>query len=118
MDYRLNSNIKSSFRASFLYENSNLDQTLDIQEFAYVGEQLYYDYYSGAYGNPVFFSFKRDVTPLAAYRVSVNYQQIFEHGNTMELGASSQLVCLEGSNEYDTVDPLTGDFACILLKYS
>ena len=110
MDYRLQNSAISSFSASFLYENSNLDQTIDNKEFAYVNDQLYYDYYTAEPGNPVFHSFQRDVTPLEAYRVSVDYQKAFENGNALELGASSQFVRLDGSYEYDTVNLNTGQF--------
>jgi iron complex outermembrane receptor protein len=110
LDYRLNRQDGSLFTASFLYERSNLDQTIENKEFAYVGDELYYDYYSGESGNPVFHSFQRDVTPLDAYRLALSYRKAFENGNSLELGASSQFVRLEGSYEYDTVNTATGQF--------
>lgn len=110
VDYRLNSDNNSSFTASFLYENSNLEQTIENKEFAYSGDQLYYDYYSNEAGDPVFHSFQRDETPLKAYRFAIAYQKEFENGNSLELGASSQNVRLDGIYEYDTVNMITGQF--------
>ncbi len=110
LDYRFTSQGSSSFTASFLYENSDLEQTIDNKEFVYDGKSLYYDYYSGESGDPVFHSFQRDVTPLEAFRVSVNYRKDLQNGNSVELGASSQLVRLDGIYEYDTVNINTGQF--------
>jgi outer membrane receptor protein involved in Fe transport len=110
LDYRLNRNDNSSFTATFLYENSNLEQTIENKEFVYMGDQLYYDYYSDEPGDPVFHSFQRDVTPLKAYRFALNYQKEFENGNTIEVGATSQNVRLDGIYEYDTVNINTGQF--------
>ena len=110
LDYRLNRVNNSSFTASFLYENSDLEQTIENKEFAYTGDQLYYDYYSDEPGDPVFHSFQRDVTPFKAYRFALNYQKEFENGNSLELGAASQNVRLDGIYEYDTVNINTGQF--------
>lgn len=110
LDYSLTNAFKSAFRASFLYENSNLEQTIDNKEFAYNGAQQYYDYYSGNTGSPAFHSFQKDETPLNAYRISLNYQKEFENGNSLELGAISQFVHLEGTYAYDTVNIQSGNF--------
>ena len=110
LDYRLNTFDNSSFTASFLYENSNLDQTIENKEFAYAGDNLYYDYYSDEPGNPVFHSYQSDATPLEVYRFAVNYQKVSESGNSLELGVSSQFVRLDGTYEYDTVNINTGQF--------
>jgi iron complex outermembrane recepter protein len=110
IDYSLTNDVSSSFRASFLYENSNLEQTIGNKEFAYEGEFLYYDYYSDNPGNPAFHSFQKDETPLDAFRLSLNYQKEFENGNSLELGAISQFVRLKGIYEYDTVNIQTGNF--------
>lgn len=110
LDYRLNLEDNSSFTSSFLYENSTLDQTIDNKEFAYTGKHIYYDYYSDDPGDPVFHSFQSDATPLDAYRFALNYQKQFESGNSLELGAISQNVRLDGIYEYDTVNTNTGEF--------
>jgi outer membrane receptor protein involved in Fe transport len=110
LDYRLRPEENSLFTASFLYEKSTLDQTIANKEFPYTGEQLYYDYYSDEPGNPVFHSFQSDATPFDAYRFSFNYQKQFDNGNSLELGAISQNVRLEGIYEYDTVNTNTGNF--------
>ena len=110
LDYDLQINNNSSLNASFLYENSNLEQTIDNKEFAYDSDRLYYDYYEDDHGNPVFHSFQKDETPLNAYRVEVNFKKEFENGNSLNLGAASQLVRLEGTYEYDTVNTNTGNF--------
>ncbi len=110
LDYRLYMKENSSFTASFLYENSNLEQTIENKEFIYTGEQLYYDYYSDEPGEPVFHSFQSDATPLEAYRFALNYRKQFENGNSLELGAISQNVRLDGLYEYDTVNMNTGEF--------
>ncbi len=110
LDYRLTKE-SSSFTASFLYENSYLEQTIDNKEFAYDGERLYEDYYSGENGDPVFHSYQSDVTPLNAYRVEADYQKVLENGNSIELGISSQIVRLDGIYEYDTLNLNTGRFA-------
>lgn len=110
MDYRLNSDNNSTFTASFLYENSNLEQTIENKEYAYLGDQLYYDYYSEEPGDQVFNSFQRDVTPLKAYRFALNYQKELENGNSLDLGATSQNVRLDGIYEYDTVNINSGQF--------
>jgi hypothetical protein len=111
LDYRFNYQESSSFRASFLYERSNLEQTIDNKEYAYIGDVLYYDYYSDDSGNPVFHSFQMDETPLDAYRASIHYNKDFENGNSLKAGASSQFVRLEGFYEYDTLNTATGEFA-------
>jgi hypothetical protein len=49
-DYRYNNSGNSSFKASFLYERSNLEQTIENKEYPYIGEVLYYDYYSDDHG--------------------------------------------------------------------
>ena len=110
LDYRFDNRDNSSLTASFLYERSNLDQTIENKEFVYAGEMLYYDYYSDDPGNPVFHSFQRDETPLDAYRTSIDYTREFENGNSLALGASAQFVRLEGFYEYDTVNMNTGLF--------
>ena len=74
VDYRLSIDDKSSFSASFLYENSNLEQTIENKEFVYIDDRFYYDYYSDEPGDPVFHSDQRDETPLEAYRFALNYQ--------------------------------------------
>lgn len=110
VDYSLDTDDNASWTASFLFENSNLTQTIDNKEFAYSGDQLYYDYYSEAHGNPVFHSFQRDETPLDAYRFEVTRRKEFENGNALNLGAAAQLVRLEGMYEYDTVNVNSGRF--------
>jgi len=110
LDYRFNQPGSFSLTASFLYERSDLEQTIENMEFPYAGEVLYYDYYSDNRGDPVFHSYQRDATPLDAYRASVDYERFFDNGNSLKLGASSQLVRLEGDYEYDTVNANTGDF--------
>lgn len=109
-DYFLENDNNSALNISFLYENSNLEQTIDNKEFAYVGDQLYYNYYSDEHGSPVFHSFQRDETPLDAYRFEIGYQKDFDNGNSLNLGAVSELVRLEGIYEYDTVNISTGNF--------
>lgn len=110
LDFRHRPDDLSTFTASLLYERSNLEQTIDNKEYPYLGDLLYYDYYSEDHGDPVFHSFQRDVTPLNAYRASFSYQKAFKNGNTLEFGAVSQFVRLEGTYEYDTVNMNTGQF--------
>ncbi len=110
MDYNLKMVNDASLNASFLFENSNLEQTIDNKEFAYVGNRLYYDYYSNDDGNPVFHSFQKDETPLNAYRIAINYKKELKNGNALSMGIASQWVRLEGSYEYDTVNTNTGNF--------
>lgn len=111
VDYSLNNSAGSAFNASFLYEKSDLQQTIDNMEFAYQGEQLYYDYYSDDTGNPAFHSSQRDETPFDAYRLGFNYKKTFQNGNALDLGAVSQLVRLDGTYEYDTLNVATGNFS-------
>ncbi len=110
VDYGLTGDNSSAFHTSFLYENSNLEQTIGNMEYAYRGEQLYNDYYSDEPGNPVFHSFQKDVTPLDAWRIELSYKKEFQNGNTLDLGAMSQLVRLNGTYKYDTVNVATGNF--------
>lgn len=110
LDYRLRTGNDGLLTASLLYENSDLEQTIGNREYMYLGEQLYSDYYSDDTGNPVFHSYQRDATPLEAYRFMVNYQKEFANGNTLELGATSQNVRLDGIYEYDTVNTATRQF--------
>ena len=110
MDYNLNMEKNGSLNASFLYENSNLEQTIHNKEFAYDGNRLYYNYYSDDHRNPVFHSFQKDETPLNAYRIAVDYKKELKNGNSLNMGISSQLVRLEGSYEYDTVNTNTDNF--------
>jgi len=110
-DYRFSANTGGSFIASFLYERSDLEQTINNMEFPYQGDQQYYDYYSDETGNPRFHSYQKDVTPFDAYRVELNYTKDFVNGNSLDLGVVSQLVRLNGSYEYDTVNVSTGNFA-------
>lgn len=109
-DYNLNIGGSSSFKASFLYEKSQLEQTINNMEFAYQGDQLYYDYYSGNMGNPVFHAFQRDETPFDAFRLSINYKRSLGNGNVLNLGAVSQRVLLDGTYQYDTINVATGNF--------
>ncbi|WP_321996595.1 TonB-dependent receptor domain-containing protein [Draconibacterium orientale] len=111
IDYFWESSNNSALNISFLYEDSNLEQTIDNKEFAYTGDQQYYDYNSNNDGNPVFHSYQRDETPLDAYRFEINYQKDFDNGNSLNLGAVSELVRLDGIYEYDTVNISTNDFA-------
>ncbi|WP_372647345.1 TonB-dependent receptor [Draconibacterium sp.] len=111
VDYFWESNNNSALNISFLYEDSNLEQTIDNKEFAYTGDQQYYDYNSNNDGNPVFHSYQRDETPLDAYRFEMNYQKDFDNGNSLNLGVVSELVRLDGIYEYDTVNISTNDFA-------
>lgn len=109
LDYNLKGDNNSLFTASLLYENSNLEQTIENKEFIYLGDRLYDDYYSEDDSDPVFHSFQSDVTPLEAFRLAASYQKEFANGNTLELGATSQHVRLDGVYEYDTVN-VSGQF--------
>jgi len=111
IDYFWESSNNSALNISFLYEDSNLEQTIDNKEFAYTGDQQYYDYNSNNNGNPVFHSYQRDETPLDTYRFEINYQKDFDNGNSLNLGAVSELVRLDGIYKYDTVNISTNDFA-------
>ncbi|MFA5533396.1 MAG: outer membrane beta-barrel protein [Mariniphaga sp.] len=111
IDYSLRNDNHSSFSASFLYENSNLKQTIDNKEYAFNGEHLYYDYNSSLQQSlPEFHSFQRDETPLDAYRFTADYQKEFGNGNSLNIGAIAQLVRLEGIYEYDTLNVQTNNF--------
>lgn len=110
-DYRLTGHDGSAFGASFLFETSNLEQTIGNMEYAYTGEHPYFDYYSDDTGNPVFHSFQKDVTPLDAYRLEMSYKKSFGNGSSLDMGAVAQLVRLEGLYEYDTVNVATDAFA-------
>lgn len=110
MDYKYEITKKAWMNTSVLYENSNLEQTIDNKEFSFDGNHLYYDYYSDNHQNPAFHSFQRDETPLNAYRLAVDFRKELENGNLLNLGAVSQLVRLEGTYEYDTVNMNTGNF--------
>jgi len=110
LDYRLRAGENAGLTASFLYEQSNLEQTIENKEYPFTGNTLYYDYYSDTHGNPVFHSFQRDETPFEAYRLALNYRKAFDDGSSLEFGANSQHVRLEGIYEYDTVNTTTGSF--------
>jgi hypothetical protein len=110
LDYSLTNDALSSFRASFLYEKSNLEQTIDNKEFPFEGDILYYDYYSNNPGTPAFHSFQKDETPLDAYRMALNWNKEFENGNSLEFGAVSQFVRLDGTYAYDTLNIQTQNF--------
>jgi len=110
IDYRLKPDANNSFSASFLFEDSDLEQTIRNKEFPYAGQILYYDYYSEEPGDPVFHSFQSDRTPLRAYRGEVNFGRAFENGSTLNLGGAAQFVRLDGFYEYDTVNTSTGQF--------
>ena len=110
LDYKLNMDNNSIFTVSFLYENSDLEEKIKNKEFAYLGDRLYYDYYSEAPGDPMLYSFQRDGTPLTAYRFALNYQKKLENGNSIALGATSQNVRLDGIYEFDTFNTNTGQF--------
>ncbi len=110
LDYRLRSDNNALFTASLLYENSDLEQTIENKEFIYLGDRLYSDYYSDDPGDPVFHSYQFDGTPLQATRIALNYQKEFDNGNALEAGVTSQNVRLDGTYEYDTVNIMTGQF--------
>lgn len=110
VDYRLNMDEGSALTASFLFERSDLEQTIENKEFRYLGDVLYYEYYSDGSGDPEFHSFQTDATPLNGYRGEVNYNRAFGNGHSLDLGASAQLVRLDGTYEYDTVNTTTGQF--------
>jgi len=97
LDYNYKISEKSKFSSSFIYETSELQQTIDNKEFAYDGDRYYYD------DKPDFHSFQSDDTPLDAYRLNLNFEHAFDNGNTMNVGVQPQWVRLEGVFEYDTI---------------
>ncbi len=97
LDYKHQINEQSKWSTSFIYETSDLEQTIDNKEFAYDGER----YYSN--DTPDFHSFQSDETPLEAYRFVWDYQHEFENGNTINTGIQPQWVRLDGVYAYDTI---------------
>lgn len=97
LDYIHQINEKSKWSTSFIYETSNLEQTIDNKEFAYDGERYYYD------DTPDFHSFQSDETPIDAYRFVFDYEHEFENGNKINTGIQPQWVRLDGAYKYDTI---------------
>jgi hypothetical protein len=97
LDYIQKIDEQSQFTTSFIYETSNLEQTIDNKEFAYDGERYYYD------DKPDFHSFQSDKTPLDAYRFVLDFQHKFDNGNTINTGVQPQWVRLDGEFAYDTI---------------
>ncbi|TRX70586.1 outer membrane beta-barrel family protein [Carboxylicivirga sp. M1479] len=97
VDYTQKIGDDSKLRTSFIYETSNLDQTIDNKEFPYDGERYYYD------DTPDFHSFQSDETPIEAYRFEIDYQHTYDNGNSLNVGAQPQWVRLDGSFAYDTI---------------
>ncbi|MCT4586261.1 MAG: TonB-dependent receptor [Carboxylicivirga sp.] len=97
VDYIQTINEQSKLSTSFIYETSNLEQTIDNKEFQYDGERYYYD------DTPDFHSFQSDETPLNAYRFVLDYQHKFDNGNTINTGVQPQWIRLDGEFAYDTI---------------
>ncbi len=97
VDYIQNIGEQSKLSTSFIYETSNLEQTIDNKEFAYDGERYYYD------DTPDFHSFQSDETPLDAYRLVLDYQHKFDNGNILSTGVQPQWIRLQGEFVYDTI---------------
>lgn len=97
LDYNLKIDDNSKLKASFIYETSNFEQTIDNKEFDYNGERYYLD------DSPTFHSFQSDETPLDAYRLALDYETKFENGDKIETGIQMQLVRLDGIFRYDTI---------------
>lgn len=97
VDYIEKINDQSQWSTSFIYETSNLKQTIDNKEFPYDGERYYYD------DEPTFHSFQSDETPLNAYRFIFDYQHRFDNGNKINMGVQPQWVRLDGEFAYDTI---------------
>ncbi|MBS2213813.1 TonB-dependent receptor [Carboxylicivirga mesophila] len=97
VDYIQHIGEQSKISTSFIYETSNLEQTIDNKEFTYDGERYYYD------DTPDFHSFQSDETPLDAYRFVLDYQHKFDNGNTLNTGVQPQWIRLQGEFAYDTI---------------
>ncbi len=97
VDYRQTINEQSQWSTSFIYETSNLEQTIDNKEFQYDGERYYYS------DEPDFHSFQSDETPLQAYRFVLDYQYKLDNGNTLSAGVQPQWIRLDGEFAYDTI---------------
>ncbi|MBK3516332.1 TonB-dependent receptor domain-containing protein [Carboxylicivirga marina] len=97
VDYIQKVNENSKLSTTFIYETSNLDQTIDNKEFPYNGERYYYN------DTPDFHSFQSDETPIDAYRFELDYQHIYDNGNTINVGVQPQLIRLDGAFAYDTI---------------
>ncbi|MCG8580873.1 MAG: TonB-dependent receptor, partial [Bacteroidales bacterium] len=97
VDYIQKAGDNSQWTTSFIYETSNLEQTIDNKEFAYDGERYYLD------DTPDFHSFQSDETPLDAYRFVLDYQHKFDNGNTLNTGIQPQWIRLDGEFAYDTI---------------
>ncbi|MBR8537823.1 TonB-dependent receptor [Carboxylicivirga sediminis] len=97
VDYIQNIGDQSKLSTSFIYETSNLEQTIDNKEYAYDGDRYYYD------DTPDFHSFQSDDTPLDAYRFVLDYQHTFDNGNRLNTGVQPQWIRLQGEFAYDTI---------------
>lgn len=97
LDYTLKVSDDSKLSASFIYEGSELEQTIDNKEFTYNGERYYLD------DTPDFHSFQSDKTPLNAYRVNLDYSNTLSNGALLQTGLQAQLVDLDGEFRYDTI---------------
>lgn len=106
LDYNVKLDESSKFSASFTYEASNLEQTIENHEFDYTGEKQYYDYNKDPYQYleaPRFHSFQSDETPLDAFRFALDYEKKFDNEDKIETGLQAQLVGLDGIFNYDTI---------------
>jgi len=97
VDYIHKISEQSKWSTSFIYETSNLEQTIENQEFAYDGERYYFN------DTPDFHSFQSDETPIDAYRFVWDYEHEFENGNKLSTGIQPQWVRLDGEFKYDTI---------------
>ncbi|WP_075590220.1 TonB-dependent receptor [Labilibacter marinus] len=97
LDYMHKINDQSKWSTSFIYETSNLEQTIDNKEFDYDGDRYYYN------DTPEFHSFQSDETPLDAYRFVFDYQHTFDNGDKINTGVQPQWIRLDGEFAYDTI---------------
>ena len=106
LDYTVKLDETSKLSASATYESSNLEQTIENQEFNYTGEKLYYDYNDEAFVDgeaPRFHSYQSDETPLDAFRFAFDYEKKFDNDAKIESGLQAQLIGLDGIFGYDTI---------------
>ena len=97
VDYRQKVSDQANWSTSFIYESSDLDQTIDNKEFAYDSERYYND------DTPDFHSFQSDKTPLNAYRFVFDFHRDFDNGSALDFGIQPQWVRLDGEFAYDTI---------------
>lgn len=95
IDYKLSFEDNSNLNVSLLYEHSSLNRKLDNRNYNY-------DPDTERIGDLEAHFIQQDEAPLNGYRVSLDYEKIFDNGQSLTVGLQPQILSQQGTFSYDT----------------